>query len=87
MDIISDLTRDIRPTLTSLLLKAINETLQGDKNRPLIDADLLEYENQTFYYRVLVLFMQTSAMYYTPKELELWSRKLIMKETILPKLN
>lgn len=81
---ISDLTRDIRPDLRTLLIESIKETLEMDKNRAGSNGDVIKRENETFYYRVLILFTQKSVLYYTNEEVELWSRTELLKEAVLP---
>lgn len=83
---ISDLTRDIRPTLETLLTDSIQDIVEIDKNKPNDNGDLVEYENHTFYYRVIFLFMQRVVGYYTPEEVEIWSRKELLQEAVLPRI-
>lgn len=83
---VSDLTRDIRPSLKELLIDSIKETLELDINRDEINVDVVKRENETFYYRVLILFTQKSILYYTNEEVELWSRTELLKEAVLPKI-
>lgn len=83
---ISDLTRDIRPNLGALLIASIHDTIEIDKCKSNEDIMLVEYENRTFYYRVIYLFMQRSILYYTSEEIEEWSKKELLKKIILPNI-
>ncbi|HHT96673.1 MAG TPA: hypothetical protein GXZ90_02105 [Clostridiales bacterium] len=83
---ISDLTRDIRPNLGALLITSIHDTIEIDKCKSNEDTMLVEYENRTFYYRVIYLFMQRSILYYTSEEIEEWSKKELLKKIILPNI-
>lgn len=86
MRIISDLTRDTRPSLESLLKEAIHDVIDVDMSKPNTDGDLVAYENYTFYYRVIFLFMQRAIIYYLDSEIEYWCRKELLKEIILPEV-
>lgn len=83
---ISDLTKDTRPSLESLLKESIHDVIDVDMSKPNADGDLVAYENYTFYYRVIFLFMQRSIAYYLDNEIEYWCRKELLKETILPQI-
>lgn len=83
---ISDLTRDIRPSLKELLIEAIHDTVEMDKKQESMDGIIVEQENKTFYYRVIFLFMQRSILYYTSEEVEVWSKKELLKEVSLPEI-
>lgn len=84
---ISDLTRDTRPTLETLLTESIQDIIEIDKNKSNQNGDLIEYENHTFYYRVIFLFMQRVVIYYTSEEVEIWSKKELLQEIVLPKID
>lgn len=86
MEIISDLTRDTRPTLKELLISSIYDTVEMDRRRDNTDIELVRHENHTFYYRVLYLFLQRAILYYQNEEIEEWSRKEVLRETILPRI-
>lgn len=83
---ISDLTRDIRPSLEDLLIEAVYDIIELDKQQKYVNGELVEQENKTFYYRVIYLFMQRSVLYYTNDEVEMWSKKELLKEVSLPKI-
>lgn len=83
---ISDLTRDIRPSLKELLIEAIHDTVEMDKKQESMDGIIVEQENKTFYYRVIYLFMQRSILYYTNEEVEVWSKKELLNEVSLPEI-
>lgn len=83
---ISDLTRDIRPSLEDLLIEAVYDIIELDKQQKYVNGELVEQENKTFYYRVIYLFMQRSVLYYTSDEVEMWSKKELLKEVSLPKI-
>lgn len=87
MHVVSDLTRDIRPNLEDMLTESIHDTIDIDRTAEVSNSELLEYENQTFYYRVIYLFMQRAILYYTSEEVENWSKKELLKETILPEIS
>lgn len=84
MEIISDLTRDTRPTLKNILISSIHDTVELDRKRDLSDVKHIQHENDSFYYRVLHLFTQRALLYYKIKEVEEWSRENIMGEVSLP---
>lgn len=84
MRVISDLTRDIRPSLEELLVKAIQDTIEIDKQQEIMDGEFVEQENNTFYFRVIYLFMQRSVLYYSHQELEKWSKIKLLNEVVLP---
>lgn len=86
MRVISDLTKDTRPTLEEILIEAIQDTIEADKHKDNSDDLMVEYENHTFYYRSVYLFMQRSILYYNNEEVEKWSKKELLKETILPEV-
>ena len=86
MKIISDLTRDTRPPLEEILIEAIHDTVDIDRWKDNADGGMVEYENHTFYYRVVYLFMQRSILYYDNNEVEEWSKKKLLKETTLPNI-
>lgn len=83
---ISDLTKDIRPALEEILKESIHDVVEIDLNKSNDDGDLVEYENHTFYYRVIFLFMQRVITHYSDSEIEDWCRRELLKEVILPKL-
>lgn len=83
---ISDLTRDIRPSLKDLLIEAIHDTVELDRQQKYVNGELVEQENKTFYYRVIYLFMQRSILYYTNDEVEMWSKKELLNEVSLPEI-
>lgn len=83
---ISDLTRDIRPSLKKLLIEAIHDTVEMDKKQESMDGIIVEQENKTFYYRVIYLFMQRAILYYTNEEIEVWSKKELLNEVSLPEI-
>lgn len=84
MRTISDLTKDTRPLLEEILIEAIHDTVEIDRKKVNTDGTSIEYENHTFYYRVVYLFMQRSILYYDNEEVETWSKKQLLKETTLP---
>lgn len=84
MRVISDLTRDIRPSLEELLVKAIQDTIAIDRQQEIMDGEFVEQENNTFYFRVIYLFMQRSILYYSYQELEDWSKTKLLNEVVLP---
>jgi hypothetical protein len=87
MESISDLTRDTRPSLRELLISSIYDTIEMDRRRDNNNIELIRYENHTFYYRVLYYFLQRAVLYYQNKEIEDWSKKEILKEHTLPKID
>lgn len=86
MRVISDLTKDSRPSLEKMLKESIHDVIEIDMNKSNEDGSLVEYENHTFYYRVIFLFMQRVIAYYSDKEIEDWCRKELLNEIILPEL-
>lgn len=84
MRTISNLTKDTRPLLEEILIEAIHDTIEIDRKKTNTDGSSIEYENHTFYYRVVYLFMQRSILYYDSNEVETWSKKELLKETTLP---
>lgn len=86
MEIISDLTKDTRPELKDLLISSIEDTIKMDKLRDSSNIELVKYENHTFYYRVLYLFMQRAILYYKNEEIEDWSKNEILGEVKLPEI-
>lgn len=87
MKIVSDLTKDTRPTLREILIESIRDTVIMDKDRRIEDGELVRRENETFYYRSVILFTQRALLYYTDEEVEVWSRKKLLDEPILPKID
>lgn len=83
---ISDLTRDIRPSLKELLIEAIHDTVEMDKKQESMDGIIVEQENKTFYYRIIYLFIQRAVLYYTNEEIEVWSKKELLNEVSLPEI-
>lgn len=83
---ISDLTRDSRPELEKILKETIHDVINVDISRSNEDIKAVEYENKTFYYRVIFLFLQRVVIYYNEKEVEEWCRKELLHEVILPEL-
>ena len=83
---ISDLTRDFRPSLESILIESIHDTVDVDKHKPNDNGDLVQYENYTFYYRVIFLFMQRVVKFYDNHEIENWCKTELLKELMLPKI-
>lgn len=83
---ISDLTRDIRPSLKSLLIEAIHDVVEIDKKQKNMNGEIIEQENKTFYYRVVYLFMQRAILYYTNEEVETWNKKELLNEVPLPEI-
>ena len=49
MRIISDLTKDTRPSFEDLLENAIKDVAEVDLHKPTLNGDILEYENKTFF--------------------------------------
>lgn len=86
MRVISDLTKDIRQPLEEILIESIQDTVELDKNKDNNCGELIAYENYTFYYRVIYLFMQRAVLYYNNKEIEDWIKRELLKETVLPKI-
>lgn len=86
MRVISDLTVDTRPALEEILKESIHDVIEIDLNKSNDDGDLVEYENHTFYYRVIFLFMQRVIAHYSDSEIEEWCKKELLKEVVLPKL-
>lgn len=86
MRIVSDLTKDTRPSLEEILKESIHDTIELDIDKPNDNGELVEYENHTFYYRVIFLFMQRVIGFYTDKEVETWTRRELLKEVVLPEL-
>lgn len=86
MKVVSDLTRDTRPTLQEVLKQSIHDIIDIDMAKPNDDGNMVEYENHTFYYRVIFLFMQRVILYYTEKEIEEWCKVELLKEVVLPEL-
>ena len=84
---ISDLTKDTRPRLEDMLTDAIHDTVDIDKSKANGNGDEVEYENTTFYYRVIFLFMQRVVRFYSNEEIEKWSKTTLLKETLLPKID
>lgn len=86
MRVISDLTKDTRSSLEEMLKESIHDVIEIDANKSNDDGSLVEYENNTFYYRVIFLFMQRVINFYTDKEIEEWCRKELLHEIILPEI-
>lgn len=86
MNVISDLTRDIRPDLEEILIDSIYDTVESDRERESFDGPYVQHENNTFYYRVIYLFMQRAVVFYTNKEISVWSKEKLLKEVSLPKI-
>lgn len=86
MRVISDLTRDTRPKLEDILEEAIKSVTKIDLQKENDDSLLIEYENYSFYYRVIFLFMQNSIDYYTEEEIEIWSKRELLNEIVLPEI-
>lgn len=86
MRVISDLTKDTRPKLEDILEKSIKSVASIDLQKENNDSLLIEYENHSFYYRVIFLFMQNSIDYYTEEEIEVWSKRELLNEIVLPKI-
>lgn len=84
---ISDLTRDTRPKLEEMLINSIHDTIDVDKTKLNDRVADVEYENYSFYYRVIFLFMQRAVNFYDNIEIAEWSKRELLKETVLPKIN
>ena len=83
---ISDLTKDTRPELESLLIDATQDIVELDILQENMDGDYIEIENSSFYYRVIYLFMQRSVLYYTNNEITAWSKRELLDEVSLPEI-
>ena len=83
---ISQLTRDTRPQLEKILTDTIHDVVNIDMGRPNDNIEAVEYENRTFYYRVIFLFLQRVVIYYDEQEVEDWCRRELLHEVILPKI-
>lgn len=86
MKTISDLTKDTRMSLEEILRKSIHDIVESDMEKSNDDSAMVEYENHTFYYRVILVFMKDAIDYYSDKEIEEWCRVELLKEVILPEL-
>lgn len=86
MNVISDLTRDIRPDLEEILIDSIYDTIESDRKRESFDGPYVKHENDTFYYRVVYLFMQRAVVFYTNEEISVWTKRKLLKEISLPKI-
>lgn len=86
MRVISDLTKDTRRPLGEILTETIYDVIQIDLSRPNDDVKLVEYENKTFYYRVIFLFLQRVVLDYSDKEIENWCKRELLNEPILPEI-
>lgn len=86
MRVISDLTKDIRRPLGEILTETIYDVIQIDLSRPSDDAKMVEYENRTFYYRVIFLFLQRVVSDYSDREVENWCKRELLHEPILPEI-
>lgn len=86
MNKVSDLTRDTRPSLEEVLLESIHIVVELDKNKKNTNGDVVQKENESFYYRVLFLFVKKVMNYYTFEEIEKWSKIELLDEAVLPKL-
>lgn len=84
---ISDLTKDTRPSLQSLLIEATHDIVELDKKQENTSGEYLEIENKSFYYRVIYLFMNRSILYYTQEEVKTWSKRELLNEVDLPEIN
>ena len=84
---ISDLTKDTRPSMEDLLLNSVQDVIEIDKKKANYDGDRIAQENNTFYYRVIYLFMQKVDLYYTHDEIKDWSKVELLQEAVLPKIN
>lgn len=83
---ISDLTKDTRPSLEEVLRESIHDIIEIDMNKSNDDGGLVEYENNTFYYRVIFLFLQKVINYYSEKEVEKWCKTELLNEIVLPEI-
>lgn len=83
---ISDLTRDTRPQLVNLLIEASQDIAELDLHQENMDGDYIEIENSSFYYRVIYLFMQRAVLYYSETEINVWSKRELLDELVLPEL-
>lgn len=83
---ISDLTKDTRPSLEEVLRESIHDIIEIDMNKSNDDGELVEYENNTFYYRVIFLFLQKVINYYSEKEVEKWCKTELLNEIVLPEI-
>ena len=86
MNKVSDLTKDTRPSLENILIDSIHSVVEVDRNKSSEDGNLVKHENDTFYYRVIYLFMQKVAKYYTLEEIQNWSKVELLNEVVLPKI-
>lgn len=87
MRVISDLTKDTRPKLEDILEDSIKAVAKIDLDKPNDDSLLIEYENYSFYYRVIFLFMQNAIDFYTEEEIEIWSKRELLHEIVLPEIS
>lgn len=83
---ISDFTRESRPKLENILIETIHDVIEVDRKRSNEDISAVQYENETFYYRVIFLFLQRVVEYYDEKEVEEWCRRELLHEVILPEI-
>lgn len=86
MNKVSDLTRDTRPSLESILIDSVHSVVEVDRNKSSENGELVKHENDTFYYRVIYLFMQRVVEYYTLEEIQNWSKVELLNEVVLPKI-
>lgn len=87
MSRISDLTKDTRPTLMSLLQDAIYDIVELDAGKSNDDQSLVAYENQTFYYRSVFLFMERAIEFYDESEVEFFCKDKLLREAVLPDIS
>lgn len=86
MEIISDLTRDTRPSLIDMFEESLREVAKVDLQKSNDNEELVAYENYTFYYRVIISFTQNAVKYYTNKEIQLWCKENLLDEAVLPEV-
>lgn len=86
MRVISDLTKDTRQPLKDILIETIYDVIKIDVGRPNDDVKMVEYENKTFYYRVIFLFLQRVVSDYSDKEIENWCKRELLHEAVLPEI-
>lgn len=73
-------TLSARPTLHELLNDTIAEIARDDTDSKVYDVHLVIEENETFYFRVIYLFLSRANKYYSNKEVEKWLKENLLKE-------
>lgn len=65
----------MRPSLDDILKSSIKRISKLDLEKSSDSLELVMYENETFYYRVIYLFIKEASKHYSDEELRIWLQR------------